>query len=609
LSPILHRFVWGDFAALSYVWGNQSKSHSILVNGQETLVTVNLEQALRNFHDGGEFGNGLLLWVDALCINQGDLIERSSQVQRMRMIYGSSWSVVAWLGMESNRSSSALQLVRDLAAVGEAGCAAQIENQLRQDPQLLGNGCWLALQELMERPYWHRLWVIQEMIMGETATWIRCGNVLMNWTTFCAGIAVLQEHMWLIKDICLCEDITTAKAYKPMAWSTTSLHLIYQDLFLHDGSSRSFGRLLDMANSSESSDPRDKVYALTALMSPLLQPRLKPDYSLPISHVYTATARAFIETFDNLEPLRDGNPWGPTHSPSWAADWLWEGRVRWSRLEYPLFGPEYLFPREKSTNSHNEPYCADGGVKRDDTFSPNSLLLSCTGVIVDAITGLSARGKGYFAFSKESIVKPASWISIYGDYDATAKALVRTLVADRVHMGERATSSRHSAILRLPSTFGTARPQFATRGWNWLSNQENYYFRWELFRKANRDFPLGDHLLDSFFTDQIPPGATEFEFAEVYACFDRSSQRRRFMTTQNGYIGWAPDNIYATDREQTRSGDLIAVVFGCSKPIIIRPCGVYYQVLGEAYVHGLMDGETIQGLNEGRYQAQKFVFC
>jgi len=81
------------------------------------------------------------------------------------------------------------------------------------------------------------------------------------------------------------------------------------------------------------------------------------------------------------------------------------------------------------------------------------------------------------------------------------------------------------------------------------------------------------------------------------------------MLTHNGYMGWAPDNIFGSRDAQTKSGDLIAILFGCSTPIVIRPHGEYFKVVGEAYVQGLMDGEAMELLESEKVKARSFTFC
>ncbi|RBQ79351.1 hypothetical protein FVER14953_21724 [Fusarium verticillioides] len=611
-----YRFQWGDYAALSYVWGDENDNCIIVLNEQPRRVTSNLAKALSAFLQDGEFEDGFKLWVDAICINQQDLSERARQLRRMRDIYGSAWAVIAWLGEASFRSSSAIQLVRDLSALSETDCGSQIEACLRSDPDYLGNGCWLAMHDLMKRPYWYRLWIIQEIIMGASATWIRCGTVSIDWTSFCAGISFLEENLWLVKDELLIKERLAATSENGPAWSVMGIHLVYQDLSpLSDreengGQYPSFERLLDISNTAECSDPRDKVYALVGLMSAAVADSLQPDYTLPVRHVYAATARTFIRVEGNLEPIREGNPWGPSNAPSWAADWLWKGRLRSSRTENQLWGPTRFFPRLGPNDSSHIPYCASGGTRHDTSFSSDGSLLTCSGFIVDSISGLSARGRGYFYWDKNTIVQPVQWNSVYGDFNATAAAFYRTLVLDRVAGGGKATA-RHAAILHLPRTFRRGAQEFTKRGWGWLAGQAGYYFRWEEFRSMNAGFQLGCHRLDDFFHDEIPPDASELDYSEVYSCFDRASQKRRFMTTTNGYMGWAPDNIFGKDSEQTRPSDMIAVLLGCSTPVVIRrygPCG-YFQVIGEAYVQGLMDGEAMELVNTGKLQCARMTFC
>jgi len=75
-SPTFSHFEWGDFTALSYIWGDESNTRAIVSNGHAVSVTANLQAALREFRTGREFSGHFKLWADALCINQNDLAER-----------------------------------------------------------------------------------------------------------------------------------------------------------------------------------------------------------------------------------------------------------------------------------------------------------------------------------------------------------------------------------------------------------------------------------------------------------------------------------------------------------------------------------------------------
>jgi hypothetical protein len=84
------------FEALSYVWGDATVTLPIqLDHHQDFPVTVNLERALRHLRRPG---NDWVLWVDAICIDQDSVTERSHQVQQMGDIYSEAALVHAWLG-------------------------------------------------------------------------------------------------------------------------------------------------------------------------------------------------------------------------------------------------------------------------------------------------------------------------------------------------------------------------------------------------------------------------------------------------------------------------------------------------------------------------------
>jgi len=609
--PRAYRFQWGDYAALSYVWGDENIKSTIVVNGRQTPVTKNLEVALRALRERPGFEGGFKFWVDALCINQVDYEERERQVRRMHDIYGNAWTVIAWLGEEADESEKAVTLIKTLSAAGREGRGEELQRKLTEEPEYLGNGSWLALHELMQRPYWTRLWIIQEIVLGSSGVLILCGDSCIGWLSFCSGIGVLFSHLWTLKDNLLQRDIVLCKSRVDPRWKTPSIHLVHKDLRLlsqneeQGGDRLSFGRLLDIANAAISCDVRDKVYGLVGMMDPVIAEQLAPDYKLEPARIFTVVAKVFILTYGNLEPLRESNPWGKTQTPSWAADWTWDGRLPYSRPEYPPFWTLSNVVRE---TAHSISYHASGKILPKFSFSNNDLHLTCRGFLIDKIAGLSARGLGFFQWLRKTIVQPKSNKSIYGDISCTSRALYRTLVADRVWNGEPA-NDRQAAILSIPSTLAAAEPQFRERGWKSMSGRKNYYYRWEWWRGANEDFRVGGQRLQDYFTDKIPDDALEYDYAEAWSCFDRTCKGRRLMTTVEGYLGWTPDNIYGSDEDQTRKDDLICIIFGCSTPIVIRPYGKLFKVVGEAYVQGLMDGEALKLLHNRGYQVRDFTFC
>ena len=71
---------------------------------------MNLESALRHLrHESEE----LVIWVDALCINQKDLAEKNSQVQKMASVFRQAKMVICWLGEETDDSHLAFCTIKD----------------------------------------------------------------------------------------------------------------------------------------------------------------------------------------------------------------------------------------------------------------------------------------------------------------------------------------------------------------------------------------------------------------------------------------------------------------------------------------------------------------
>ena len=100
------------FFALSYVWGNPARTHEILIDGKKHGITENLYTALRNLQRDA-IGD-MQVWADAICINQGDLAERSDQVFLMREIYHCAAEVRIWLGPSTEDGKRCMKFISDL---------------------------------------------------------------------------------------------------------------------------------------------------------------------------------------------------------------------------------------------------------------------------------------------------------------------------------------------------------------------------------------------------------------------------------------------------------------------------------------------------------------
>jgi hypothetical protein len=100
------------YEALSYMWGDATVRRIVFLSGHPHSVTENLEIALRHLR---KTDKARTLWIDALCINQNNLKERAEQVQKMKKIFDTAGSVLAWLGEATEDSDEAFVVLQELS--------------------------------------------------------------------------------------------------------------------------------------------------------------------------------------------------------------------------------------------------------------------------------------------------------------------------------------------------------------------------------------------------------------------------------------------------------------------------------------------------------------
>jgi hypothetical protein len=170
-----------NYEALSYAWGREdASSYTIQLNGVDFNIRENLFTALKYVRDRS---TPRVLWIDAICINQLDVDERSHQVEQMADIYSNARRVLAWLGSETATSRDAFDFLRKAASFD-----APTRDQLKED---LG---WKALEDLSQREYWKRVWIVQEICLGPHVTLI-CGADQIPWR-YLSELRKARMHIW-----------------------------------------------------------------------------------------------------------------------------------------------------------------------------------------------------------------------------------------------------------------------------------------------------------------------------------------------------------------------------------------------------------------------------
>jgi len=166
------------FVALSYARGEPNCTQELFLDGQPVQKTINLIAALRQLRallaDPSRapdiFRNSsTLFWIDALCINQSDNAEKSTQVPRMAAIYGAAEFVLAWLGENEDDDTAVQEFVNLVNTIDLQDKARTIASYTRIINAL--NSAELThildgYKSLGRRPWFKRTWVIQETVMS-----------------------------------------------------------------------------------------------------------------------------------------------------------------------------------------------------------------------------------------------------------------------------------------------------------------------------------------------------------------------------------------------------------------------------------------------------------
>ena len=149
-----------NYIALSYTWGPILPRHlqkHIIVNGQRLFVQDNAFSFLRRCAKWREY---CLIWIDAICINQDDYDERSSQIAMMGRIYFSAKAVQMWFGSQPLDASVYLlarhhPLDDELAFLAAPTSDSWYARAIRH-----------ALSMFCKHQYWRRLWIVQEVMLA-----------------------------------------------------------------------------------------------------------------------------------------------------------------------------------------------------------------------------------------------------------------------------------------------------------------------------------------------------------------------------------------------------------------------------------------------------------
>jgi Heterokaryon incompatibility protein (HET) len=271
------------YTALSYTWGDINSLTPVICNDGRIDVTTNLHNALiRLRHPKDQ----VLVWADAICINQEDVDERSKQVGLMGSIYANATNVIIWLREREEDTKLAFEGLRHLAALHQR---SQTEPPLTDGESAdIDKAQLAAIKKVFERPWFSRTWTFQEIVLAKDAT-IVCGDQRIPFSVCDEACQWIHYH-----------DLQHAVDYLHLTlldMSSTQQVLQSGDDTLSKETLR-LRSLLSQTRFSEATDPRDKVYGLLGIAKH--NGSIIPNYEMTKAEVYIQTARALIDEYEHL---------------------------------------------------------------------------------------------------------------------------------------------------------------------------------------------------------------------------------------------------------------------------------------------------------------------
>ncbi|PMD64854.1 uncharacterized protein K444DRAFT_554213 [Hyaloscypha bicolor E] len=545
----------GDFRALSYTWGTTDMTNSMWTPDGTIKLTLSLHAALKCVRHPKE---PMVLWVDALCINQDEndqeaRAEKAKQIRLLPRIFQNSTCVLAFLGNDE-QSDAALETLMQIQAKdaikensGEwpDGLSKIPPSWDGQPIPLQNDPIWTAIGALFERPWFRRAWVIQEVVVAPSVRVI-CGAWIVDWNDLFSAVEVIQRVSDVSSDVfSLVRQnwayfITLAKQ-RELEANKTRLPLF---------------ELLESFRYTESTWQRDHFFALLGLASDGENSAYDPDYSSYFEVIVRRFACALAKKEGVVELLyRAGINSEEARFPSWIPNWT-------ETKQDSLY----------SLSSRGTKWAAALDTEPNFQCDPNSDELKIYGLLVDRVASVS------FASNLPEELK--SYVDEVN------------LMVDSLSL----YSQENSADLKwkIPIA-GASHPRTLS--------------------SANLDMRLSYEALRDYLAQGVkeksvatgPPARIQPRAGEIGVCvanlglvslkakaqnylsaLQENFKGWKFLITEKGYAGIAPPGV--------RRDDIITIFHGGAVPFITRSSKTHgaFQLVGECYVHGMMNGEGIR---------------
>ncbi|KAI1148027.1 heterokaryon incompatibility protein-domain-containing protein [Nemania diffusa] len=546
------------YEALSYAWGITPNRHTMKCNGEMVSITENLESALRH-----------LRHPVARRVLTSDAEERGHQVQLMSPIFSQARRVIVWLGEETPDVKDALSV---RPSRGHLTSTLPMDNAAVS----LSNGDLWPLIRLLERPWFRRLWVLQEAALAKTVI-LHCGKKRVRWEEFPDTLNQLKRK-GLVFD-----------SFTPEA--AMGVETVLEIEKVRSGGKQSLLSVL-----------LDKVYGVLSLARDYIPRRgdladeasvavLGPDYTIRTSEAFLRLAIWGIQVYGAPDVLSctsrtDVEPLSELQGlPSWVPDW--------TRIDNNMPFARYKFCH---ISQHEAPFVCD------EPVIIHGLNLEIPALYIDRVAHVGCKSQCKKTplgklWEEEDEGPSKVMLRIHKWSDETARAMGSALawIYDCERLASLACGEQMS-----PSDSSRQIWRTLTAGMNGKgqTTSEDFGHHFQMYRDF-LEACIRVHNLGG--SDMMVPRSQIDTVGQVEEALHMWSWKRRFATTKNGFTVLVPN--------QTLEGDIIVLAANSKVPHVLRPrSDGSYTVLGEAYLGNTYDRGPLGKKNHiiGSFEKAKY---
>lgn len=579
----------GTYEPISYCWNSYSckgwvirtykenkerKSMRVVrVDGVGFQITRSLESALRQMR----LNTGVrVLWVDAICINQADDDEKSAQVAIMAKIYKGGKQTLAWLGnadcwtgmafkyfkrqiSEDSNSTGIHEEPTDESEywAGDPTAKSQDLRHLRRVWEIYQNLLsHVFFRSILDRPYFERAWIVQEIVLSSEVIFM------------CGKHEITAEEL-MYKGSHEPERILPPRAglMDHSIWDLWDNRKLY-----------CLDEIITKLSHTKTSDPRDKLYSALGLHELCTRcGSMVVDYSKDVDEVFLDATKLMLSQSSYLDLLSlsycTSRP-DERHVPSW----VWNPQPR---------STEFYFSWAEAYGI--EPFTASKCSQSRPKFQGR--LLGLLGYVFDRVDRVGKSMPAHpehatHSFSSELLKSYFSWVLISGIHDQGIPE----------EESNRRMRSFHCTLEPLKEKFDRRDTNYSNRT-NDKDTKHLVSFHEEIMKRFGKFFSPGENQTSPWarlelwtaieslrwqLLGRTADAETRFKFIYsrrgIGAIFDRC-----FVRSAEGSYGLCPRDTVQNDR--------LVLLQGAKVPLVLRPSGQNWTLVGECYIYGAMHGE------------------